>query len=79
MSTIRTTPDIAIAAWVTMFGAEDGIVLVKVDRRKAPGVFVFRDPKGKFDEVSARFPNSEAHRFDAAVRTLKSLGRVKDR
>lgn len=69
-----STKDIGLAAWVSMSGDRTGIRLVKVDRQGAASTFIFQDPKGKIDEVIAAFPNSQAHRFDASVRALKSLG-----
>lgn len=74
MSSVWSTQDIGLAAWVSMSGDRTGIRLVKVDRNGPASKFIFRDPKGKIDDVIAGFPNSEAHRFDASVRALKSLG-----
>jgi hypothetical protein len=75
------TKDIALAAWVSLTGEPEAIRLLKVVRngKSSFGVFTFSDPNGKIDEVIARFPNSEAHRFDAMMRTLKALGHSKDK
>ena len=70
----KATRDIALAAWISMHNSECRIKLVKVDQKGPNSRFVFSDPKNEWDKISAAFPNSEAQRFDASVRALKSLG-----
>lgn len=70
----KATKDIGLAAWITMHYGVCRIKLVKVERNGSASEFVFTDPEGEWDKISAPFPNSEAQRFDASVRALKSLG-----
>lgn len=70
----QATKDIALAAWISMHYAKCRIRLVKVVQNGPNSKFVFSDPKDEWDKMSAAFPNSEAQRFDASVRALKSLG-----
>jgi len=81
MAAAWETKDIALAAWVSLKGEEHGIRLLKVVRngKNSFGVFTFTDPDGKVDELIARFPNSEAQRFDSVMRSLKALGHSKDK
>jgi len=71
---VRSTQDIAIAAYVSMCGEAEGITLVKVSANGNQSDFVFKDPNEKFDEIAVKFPQSESFKFDSAVRVLKSLG-----
>lgn len=75
----KATKDIALAAWISMHYAECRIKLVKVVRNGKDSEFVFSDPNDEWDRISAPFPNSEAQRFDASMRALKSLGYTKNR
>lgn len=75
----QVTKDIGVAAWITMHRDACRIRLVKVDRDGPNSEFVFSDPDDEWDTVSAGFPGSEAHIFDASVRALKSLGYSKKR
>jgi len=75
----KGTKDIALAAWISMHYAKCRIRLVKVERNGAASEFVFSDPDDEWDRISAPFPNSEAQRFDASMRALKSLGHTKNR
>ena len=75
----RATKDIALAAWISMHYGVCRIKLLKVERNGRDSEFVFSDPKDEWDKISAPFPNSEAQRFDASMRALKSLGHTKDR
>lgn len=72
--TVRSIQDIGLAAYINVFGAAEGITLVKVSGNGSQSDFVFKDPNEKFDEIAVRFPQSESFKFDSAVRVLKSLG-----
>lgn len=77
---IRSTRDIALAAYICMRSEEDlslGVTLVKVSPNNGMSEFFFRDSKGKIDQLSVAYEGSESQRFDAKVRVLKSLGHVK--
>lgn len=76
---VKATKDIALAAWISMHKAECRIRLVKVENNGKSSEFVFSDPEDEWDRISTPFPNSEAQRFDASVRALKSLGYTKNR
>lgn len=85
MAAAWETTDIALAAWISLKGEEHGIRLSKVMRNgKAFGLFVFRVPETNghgpsLDDIIAAFPGSEAHRFDAIMRSLKAMGHSKDK
>jgi hypothetical protein len=54
---------------------EAGIKVVALRRngRSRDFTFVFLDPEGQLDELAVAYLNSPAHRFAAAVRTIKKL------
>jgi len=74
----KATKDIALAAWISMHYAKCRIKLVKVVRKGKESTFVFSDPNDEWDRISAPFPNSEAQRFDASMRAMKSLAHTKN-
>lgn len=67
---MKTTRDLALAAYIKMHGLEI-VKAVRTGRYKFE--FAFRDPEGRFDSLRLGFANSECHRFDSEMRTLKKL------
>lgn len=67
---VKTTRDLALAAFLKMHGLAI-VKAVRTSRYKFE--FAFKDPEGRFDELRMSFANSECHRFDNEIRTLKKL------
>jgi len=67
----RTTKDLAVAAYVYL----QGLKITRAVRLKGSYEFefAFKDPEDKFDQLVLDFANSDCHRYDSAVRTLKKL------
>jgi hypothetical protein len=62
--------DMSIAAWFYMNGLE---FAEKPSGHGQTFVAIFLDPKNSAEDLITSFANSEASRFDQAVRTLKKL------
>lgn len=77
---VRSTQDIALAAYICMRGEEDpslGVTLVKVNPKGPMSEFFFRDSRSMIDQLAVDFEGSGSQRFDAKIRVLKTLGRLK--
>lgn len=66
---LLTTRDLALAAWYHMHG----LPIVRARRNGRTFDFLFRDERGRRDQLAIDWANSEAHRFDASLRILKKL------
>ena len=69
--TIWSTTDMSMAAW--MF--QNGIKIASIEglERRNEFEFRFKDPEERCKELSIDFLNSEAHKFDQSMRTLKKM------
>jgi hypothetical protein len=66
------TNDMSIAAWLRT----KDVRIVKIEKnpeRPKEFNFVFDDSKNSCDEIALEFLNSDAHKFDTAMRTLKKM------
>ena len=66
---VRTTKDLALAAYLKM----KGLPIVRASRRGRDFEFTFRDPEEQWDTLTVEFVNSECSRYDDAMRSLKKL------
>ena len=75
-ATSRETANLSFAAYAYM----DGLRVIKATETRSRNGnleyrFMFDDPHEKWDKLHFDFTNSEAARYDNAVRTLKQLCR----
>lgn len=74
VSPIRTTSDLAMAAFYILHGIE----LIDVERD--PGArtsldctFLFNDPEGRIPRIQLLWPNSAEHRYESQLRALRKV------
>ena len=66
------TRDMSLAAW--MHANNKRIVsLTRTHERRKEFIFVFRDKEQECPNLALDFLNSDAHRFDTALRSLKKM------
>lgn len=75
-ATSRETANLSFAAYAFM----EGLRVIKASENRSRGGnleyrFMFDDPGSRWDDLHFEFTNSEAARYDNAVRTLKQLCR----
>jgi len=64
------TSELVIAAYWKLHGLKL-VRMRRLGRRKF--AFLFADPEGKSEELTIQWANSECHRFDTEMRSLKKL------